>query len=193
MSTRRTTRRRRSRKHGTATLVAFTGLAGLAAYRGTLVLAIALAMTAGIVTTVAIIARRYPYLLTERQLQRRPTGYAAGRHAQRKAVTNGPRRIPPAATPAGDLPDGREVIANSAQDARDGRASARGAKLGWLPPRKAKLIQVSEQCADGQCHACPAPGQCEHCDHDPAEIVARNRAQYDAAQAATANGDVPPF
>lgn len=148
MSTRR--RRRRSRKHGTTTLICAVGLAALASYRAGLVLAVAVAATGGILITLGILAMRRPGFLQPGKVTRAP--------ARPKLAAVEPRA----------------------------RASATSAKTGHRNPR---MLMISELCASDQCALCPG-GKCEcSCQHDPAEIIARNREAFDAA----ASGDVPPF
>jgi hypothetical protein len=177
--------RRSSRKHGTVTLILVGTTAGLAAYRAGLVLAVA--VTAALVILAGVLLRASRHLAALQPVTRKASQEPAVRGRR-----HAPGRTPPAATPASDLPDGRRVIADAAQAARDSRkrdALARSA--GWLPPRKPKMLAVTQECAEGDCHLCPAPGPCEHCDHDPATIVARNQARYDRQHA---NGsDIPPF
>ena len=186
MSARRSPRRS-SRKHGTVTLILVGTTAALAAYRAGLVLAVAVTAALVLLAVVLLHASRHLPAITTAPVTRKASQEPAARGRR-----HAPGRIPPAATPASDLPDGRQVIAGAARAARDSRkrdSLARSA--GWLPPRKPTMLAVTQECAEGDCHLCPAPGPCEHCDHDPATIVARNQARYDRQHA---NGtDIPPF
>ena len=188
MSSRRTRRRRRARKHGTATLVLTVAAAALAAYRAGLVLAVALTAVSCILVVAGVIARRHAHLL---QVPAQPVTRTAPRPRAAPQLRAAPEPAPqpaPQPEPQGRhaLPDGRQVISDAAQKARDARAR----KLGWLAP-KPKLLSITAECAGGECLICPAPGQCEcECDHDPQAIMDRNAEQYDLQHA---NGDIPPY
>jgi hypothetical protein len=69
------------------------------------------------------------------------------------------------------------------------KADSAARRNGWLPPANpaAVTLALSDACAEGECHLCDG---CEHkCGHDPAVIVARNTAAYDAAH----QPDEPPY
>jgi hypothetical protein len=162
-------RRRRTRKHGTATLCIATVGAAIAAYRAPLVLAAGIAALAGILVTAAIILRHHPVV---RQVLSPPRSAPA---------TVAARAIPPAA-PDKARPGGR----------RHARPAATRASTGDLfPPKSPRLLSVTPECAGGECAICPAPDECEHCSHDAAEIVAANQAAHDEATAG-ANGSAGP-
>ena len=178
MSARRSPRRR-ANQHGTATLVLAVAAAALAAYRAGLVLAVALSATAVLLAVAGVYAaHRYrAATVTSRKASREP------RPAPRTAPSGGRRHTRPQPAEWTDR-------VNKPRTPRPGD---------WTPPRSPRMLAVTEQCAGGQCHACPAPDACEHCDHDPAAFVRRNREAYDRAQAsfASANGhdehDRPPY
>ncbi len=176
-------RRRRSRagKHGTATVALVAAVAVLASYRDRLVLAVVLsALATALVLGGLYLARHVPAAAVERR-RARPKRPAARPAPQPKA----PRRpVPPPPDPWADLPAGTRKTRQARQ------ASARAQAFGPAKPRMVTLA-VSQECADGQCHACPDPDTCEHCDHNLAAFMDRNRQAYDLANA---NGhDVPPF
>ena len=104
---------------------------------------------------------------------------------------------------AGARPAAPAPVRPSARQPAPGRApktpqlpeNAKMRRRGWMAPAAPELssIEVSDECAAGECAICPGPDsgcQCP-CGHDSAVIVARNMARADAKSAA--DDDILPF